>query len=88
MHEADRQVLKYVRGGGEIKVEDDGSINGGGTGHVLSRWWLLPSEHACWARLPGAGPESKWRRNHCKTLTQSIFPEYKTFCFPYSLRCF
>ena len=27
-------VLKYVRGGGEIKVEDDGSINSEGTGRA------------------------------------------------------
>lgn len=47
-------VPKHVRGGGETKVEDDGSINGEGIGHVLGRWWFLPSKQACWARLPGA----------------------------------
>lgn len=40
------RVLKCVREGGEIKVEDDGSMKGGGKGHVLSRSWFLPSNHA------------------------------------------
>lgn len=38
---------------------------------MLSWWWVLPSSF----------PESKWRRNHCQTLTGSIFT-YKTFFFP------
>lgn len=60
-------ALKYARGGGEIKVEDDGSIKVEGTGHVQSRCWFLPSKHACWTHLTGAG--------HCKTFTQVHFPK-------------
>lgn len=65
-------LLKCVRGGGEIKAEDDGSVNAEGTGHVLSWWWFCPQ----------AFLRAFLRRNHCQTLTGSIFTGHKTFSFP------
>jgi len=52
-----------VTGGGEIKVEDDGSINGEGTGRAEQV--VVLALKAC---LLGS---FAWG-NHCKTLTQSI----------------